>query len=158
MVQRLQSRIKLAATLFALAVAVNPPAASGQCVTHDNIPHIERFSALADVAGLASRSGIELILIEKNAQVTGIPRDYEGLPAAVVSKLKGTLQNCNLDLRGSSDRGEVRIHGKILIAGIQCDITRHIAGEAYSERGWLKRGPPKSDRIAKHQRRAFPLA
>ena len=142
MMRRSRTWLTLAGIL--LALAARSPLVPAQCVSHDDVPHMERFSAIENVAGLSGPSGIELILTEKNARVTGVLRDYEGLPNPVVTKLKGTLRNCEVDLSGSNRRGRVEIHGEIMIATFRCVITRHIAGKTYSETVSLRREPPES--------------
>ena len=141
-----QRWLQFAAILLPLVVPAPP--AHGQCVSHDRTTHVERFSAIKDIAGLSNPSGIELVLEENGTRVTGTLRDYEGLPDPFITRLKGTLRNCDVDVSGSNRRGEVEIHGKIVIASFECTITRHIAGEAYSEKVSLRREPPQPDDTA----------
>ncbi len=137
--------------------SLTAPLAQGQCVSQDKLPHVERFSAIEDLTGLPGPSGIELTLEEEGTWVTGVLRDYEGLPDPLITKLKGTLQNCDVDVKGNNRRGKVEIRGTIMIASFQCIITRHIAGKTYSEKVSLRRENPEPHDIGKYKHRFSPL-
>ncbi len=125
-----------------LALATTGLSAPCQCVPQDQLIHVERFSSIKDINGLSGPGGIELILTEQGTRLTAELRDYEGLPDSFITKLKGTLENCDVDVHGTSHRGSVAVHGKIMIASFQGVITRQIGNKTFTERVSLRREPP----------------
>ena len=138
-----QTWLRSAAIL--LVVVTTASSASNQCAPQDRLAHVERFSAIKQIKNFSGPSGIELVLTEVGTRLGGVLRDYEGQPEPFMTKLKGTLRNCDVDVRGSSRRGSVEIQGTIMIASFEGTITRRMGDKSFSERVALRRELPTSD-------------
>jgi hypothetical protein len=137
-----------------LVLAAWAAKADAQCIPAAMAPRTETFATVKEIIG-QGKSGSELYLDEKGAQVVATLRDYVGGPNPTETKLRGTLSEtksphksvvtCKISLSGRGQKGEIEIEGQITLVYFQGTVTRHLGRDVFSHAISLKRRLPRDD-------------